>query len=339
MSEPLLLALYARLLRLYPADFRQEYGDEMQAIFALELLENNPEQAWRLAMRELGSAPPVLLRLHGRRMVKRLSTPQWIGAAEGVFELPGRDGRHSWGLAGLETLFFLLWAALLVLLTYVNPDLAPAGWYRNASILGILAVLAPLPFLLLGLLRGLPRWAYPLYGLLVAYLVSSAGRYHLLPLLAASLAAALALLVWAYLAHRQRALSPALTRLGGSLVFDPLRLSFAAYGAAPLLVLQAFDDGRLNDRGPYLALAALGMLMGALLYTRLKGSGPRMGALLAGLCSALLAAALDGTTGNAAAAPAEAARLLGLLGWTAGLVLLPVCLLAHPGRLNKGNSS
>lgn len=41
---------------------------------------------------------------------------------------------------------------------------------------------------------------------------------------------------------------------------DCTRVSFGEYGTLPLVILAAFDDGRLNGRTPCLALAALLMV-------------------------------------------------------------------------------
>ena len=72
-------------------------------------------------------------------------------------------------------------------------------------------------------------------------------------------------------------------QLGRSLQLDPLRWSFAAYGAAPLVLLLAYDDGHANDRTLYLCFSALAMLIGGLLYTRLRATDQRVIALAAGL--------------------------------------------------------
>jgi hypothetical protein len=71
------------------------------------------------------------------------------------------------------------------------------------------------------------------------------------------------------------------------------RVSFGAYRALPLVILAAFDDGRLNGRTLCLALAALLMVAGACVYIRSHRPIVKVTALLSGLSLALVAALLD----------------------------------------------
>ncbi len=216
--------------------------------------------AWRLILRELVNTPPVLL-----RHVLREWRSRGIRFAFTTPDLPTHDGRHSWGLAGIEVLFFLVWTGLLVLLTYADFTFLKPGWYRDLPVLGALAAVLPLPIMLLGLRRGLPRWVYPYFGLLLAYLCHAAWRFQLELFLSVCILVLCVLAVTAAWINARRPLPPGVVHLGRSLQLDPLRWSFAAYGAAPLLLLLAYDDGYANDRTPFLCFSALGMLLGGLL--------------------------------------------------------------------------
>jgi uncharacterized membrane protein (UPF0136 family) len=322
MSSPALRGFYRHLLNLYPPDFRVEYGEEIQMVFELSLASKQGWAAWRLVFRELASAPHVLLSLHWREWKLRGWRSVFLDSHS-----PVRDGRHSWALAWAEASFFIVWAGLMVLLTYGDSTRVSPGWYRDLNILGILGVILPLPILLLGLGRALPRWVYPFYGLLLAYLCYAGLRYHLELILAATILAIFALATMAARANVRHPLPDFLQNLGRSLRLDPLRWSFAVYGAAPLLLLWAYDDGYANNRSFYLLLSTIGLLLGAISYIRLKAPSSRLAALVAGLALALLPAILDQAAHTGVIYSGEAAPIL--WAWTLvtalilGLPLMP----------------
>lgn len=310
--------IYRHLLNLYPRGFREEYGEEIQMVFEFTL---EGQQGWsiaRLILRELASAPYVLLSLHWREIRDRDLKSVFVNP-----DLPVRDGRHSWIQAGMETLFFLVWSVLLILLTYMSPSWLKTGWYREPGVLGILAALLPLPILLLGLGRGMPRWVYPYYGMLLGYLCYVGLRLHLELILAAILLALFTLAMTAARVNAQRPLPRFAQHLGRSLRLDPPRWSFAVYGAAPLLLLWAYDDGFANNRTLHLLISASGMLLGALLYIRLKSPLNRLAALAGGLALATLPALLDRAARTGSMQPGEAAPMLGLWVIATALIIIP----------------
>src|SRR5512139_2178740 len=136
MSSPALREFYRHLLYLYPASFRAEYGEEIQMVFELSLESERGLSVWRLVLRELASAPHVLLSLHWRERERR----GWQSVLLDSHP-PVRDGRHSWALAWAEASFFIVWAVLMLLLTYGNSTWVSPGWYRDLSLIGILAVI------------------------------------------------------------------------------------------------------------------------------------------------------------------------------------------------------
>jgi hypothetical protein len=218
MSSSALREFYRHLLKLYPPLFRTEFGEEIQSRLRTVTGKQAGLACLRLVLRELVSAPHVLLSLHWRewrlRGLKSVLLPT---------DLPTRDGRHSWLLAGMEALFFLTWAGLLILLTYADLAWLKPGWYRNAGAWGLLAAILPLPILLIGLLRGMPRWAYPYYGMLLAHLCYAALLYHLELIMGAIILALLALAVMAARVNAHQPLPRFAQHLGHSLQIDPLR--------------------------------------------------------------------------------------------------------------------
>jgi exosortase O len=65
MPLDLILRFYAFLLTLFPPRFRDEFGGEMQGIFAQvleEAIETGSQPAWRMLLREIRDLPPLALR-------------------------------------------------------------------------------------------------------------------------------------------------------------------------------------------------------------------------------------------------------------------------------------
>jgi len=323
MSRSVPLVFFHHLLNLYPAGFRTEYGEEIQMVYEQALKCKQGRSAWRFVLRELVNTPLVLMRLYRREWRQR-----GFWASFSTLSPPTHDGRHSWRLAGIEILFFLVWTGLLVLFTYAGFAWLKPGWYRDLSVLGALAVILPLPLMLLGLGRGLPRWIYPYFGLLLAYLWHASWRFHLELFLAVCILALCILAAVAVWVNARRPLPPGVLHLGRSLQLDPLRWSFAAYGATPLLLLLAYDDGLANNRTPYLCFSALGMLLGGLLYARLNAPLSRVAALAAGLTLATWISLLDRIALTGSTQPGGVATILGLWSMAMAFILIP---LAIPG--------
>jgi hypothetical protein len=151
-----------------------------------------------------------------------------------------------------------------------------------------------LPFLLLGLTLGLPRWAYPFGGLLLSYAGLIAGQTGLWLFLTIMLLASALLFIAAILTDPQPSRLPIpIRRIGQSLSVDWTRLSFGIYGAMPLIILTAFDDAHINSRTPYFAFSVLVMIVGALIYCRSREATMQINVLLAGLTFSIWGAWLD----------------------------------------------
>ena len=123
--------------------------------------------------------------------------------------------------------------------------------------------------------------------------------------------------------NTHRPLPTGVLHLGRSLQLDPLRWSFAVYGAAPLLLLLAYDDGHANNRTHYLFLSALGMLLGGLLYARLRAPLSRVAALAAGLALATWPSLLDRAALTGSVQPGDVAVILGLWALAMAFILIP----------------
>lgn len=259
MLGRLLSRLYAHLLKLYPARFRDEFGVEMGAVFALAL-----------SAQDDSSTPPAVRRL---KMVRLFFREVWY------FPRAYRDARRyqmsidagetpagqastgegqvtetwvgrgaSWGEALLGALPFLLFG-----LVHLLEGLAELGGYsypvfklggslsRPAIALTLLmgVYFASMGGLIFGGLKGFPRWSYAYLGMSLYFGWSeSIFRYgedfNLWPLLPPFAAIILSLLL-------ARSLQP-LARLLQGAWNDWTRLSFALYAfAAPMATVVFFD--------------------------------------------------------------------------------------------------
>lgn len=291
------LALFYRLLlNVYPPAYRAEFGNEMYNTF-IEGVEEAGSQGrlGRFVVRELRDTPRALANAYWDGWRTKLQTGiQILQDIASTSDLPPAppDGRVSWRQVFFELSLFMVAALLLIIITYF--DGVDAGWQRNTELLGKVITPLTLPFLLLGLARGLPRWAYPFGGLLLGYYIFVSYQASLWMFLLVMLLAFFALAVAETLTNPQPSLLPLpLRRIGQSLSVDWTRLSFGLYGAMPLVILLAFDDAHLNNRTPYLALSALMMIVCALLYCRSREQTNQITVLLAGLTCAIGGAWLD----------------------------------------------
>jgi hypothetical protein len=345
---PLAGRMYTLLLRAYPSEWRQKFSEEMHLVFSEALLAAAEQGALEpFLLRELRDAPQALAGAYWYRWTKKW---HWgirlISVATSSSDLPPPppDGRESWRQVGLELSLFLLAGLLLLLVTYLPPEGVRPGWQRDLDYLG--RVIAPLtvPFLMVGLARGLPRWAYPFGGLLLAHQALAVYQNRLWPFLILMLLASVILALGTLVTNPQPSPLPVpVRRIGQSLSLDWTRLSFGIYGAVPLGIIMAFDDGYANNRTLLLALAVLALVAGALIYCRSRRTITQIAALFVGMSLSIWAAWLDkialaGSMGHWIRAPypgsAESAWMMSL--WiTWNFLILSPALLAGLGRVAR----
>jgi hypothetical protein len=292
-----LTRLYVSLVRLYPCRFRARFEDEMRAVFAATLdqaAKQGMSTLANLCLRELCDAPLAILRVYGSSWQKRIGAMRHSLVPTPSLPQPSPDGRVSWMQVGLEVSLFLLMGAILTLPTYLPPAQAapvPQVGRGDDSAIWVLLVV---PLFVAGLARGLPRWAYPSGGMVLGYILLAAIRFRQLPALVATALAFAVLTTAAMGVHFWiRPLPAWLRRLGQSTGNDWTRLSFCFYGAMPLTIAAAFDNAYLDNRTPYLAMAALSMVAGALVYARSRRIVAQMSALLGGTMLCFVCALLD----------------------------------------------
>lgn len=329
-----LASIYHLIIRAYPPEYHETFGEEIYKTFLEGALEARSQGSLvSFTLRELRDTPRVLAKAYWHGWKRKLQNGiQLLREATSSSDLPPAppDGRESWRQVGLELSLFLLAGLLLIPATYLPLDGLRAGWQRDLGFLGKFIIPLTLPIFLIGLLQGLPRWAYPFGGLLLGYHVLTANRTELWPFLIAMLLASLILGIAALITNPEPNLFPAsVRRIGQSLSLDWTRLSFGFYGAMPLAILVAFDDAHAINRTPYLALSVLVMVACALVYARSRQSTMQTGALVAGMSFPIWTALLDkaafaGSMGDWITAPypgtAEIAWMLQL--WITWAVIL-----------------
>jgi hypothetical protein len=175
MSSPpgLVEWIYRLILRAYPTEYIETFGDEMQDTFLVGLKEAGDRgDIVMFILRELRDIPKVLASAywHGWK-TKLQNSIQILHEVASSSDLPPAppDGRESWRPVLWELSLFLIAGLLLIPATYLHFDGLPAGWQRNIEFMGSIILPLTVPFLLIGLARGLPRWTYPFGGLLFGY--------------------------------------------------------------------------------------------------------------------------------------------------------------------------
>lgn len=295
-----LASFFKLLLRLYPHRFREEFGAEMTAVFTQNVEDALDRGGWQAAivsLRELHDTPQALASVYRYEWKRKWKTGiQILRETTSAADLPPPppDGRESWRQVGLELSLFVITGLLLLAITYLPLEVARAGWQHEPGLLGKVITPLTLPVFLVGLARGLPRWAYPFGGLLVGYHALRVHQTGLWPFLVIMLLAYAILAAGALLTDPQPSPLPrVLRRIGQSLSLDWTRLSFGVYGATPLAIIMAFDDGHVDNRTPYLALSLLAMVAGAAIYCRSRRTEMQIGALAGGMTLSIWAAWLD----------------------------------------------
>ena len=295
------ILFYRLLLSMYPPTYRAEFGNEMYDTFAEGVADAQAQQRLvRFLLMELRDAPRSLANAYWQGWMMKLQTRiQVLQDVASTSDLPPAppDGRESWRQVFWELSPFLLTALFLVLATYLPFVEISAGWQRDTEFLSKLIMPLTLPFALLGVARGLPRWTYPFCGLLLGNQIFVSYQLSMWLFLIAMLFAYSVLAAAAIITDPEpRRLPTLVRRIGQSLSLDWTRLSFGIFGALPLILLIAFDDAHADDRTPYLVLSALGMVVSAFAYCRSRTTSAQLTALLTGLTFSIWCAWMDRIT-------------------------------------------
>ena len=158
-----LYRLYSLLLRLFPKAYREEYEEELQAVFNLSLEDAGKIgglEAAKVALREFLGLPRAILFEHLREMRK----PNMKKGFDSYFDFTN----GSWN-EFLTALFpFFLAGGVMPLLSYLGRERIISGMDGAAIVLPLLGVFIIL--LMIGAKKGLPRWSLPYLGFLMSML-------------------------------------------------------------------------------------------------------------------------------------------------------------------------
>ncbi len=275
--------VYTALLQLYPQQFREEFAEEMRAVFAD-------------AMREAARAGRISLALLlGRELLDlpvSIAVEHWRERSRRNMDLHSQESSGFKPVSGMGIL-----AALIPFL-----GAAVLGSGSQLGLVGLVGVplfVGMIVVFVLGLIRRVPSWSLPTFGLFAVIfalpvMVLWAPLFFLFPdfvpwfrlvigsgfpwfslcVVGVSLIAVMALLrVPLYWRIRR----------------DWIWLAFALYGSAAFWLSLAFEEyaGRL----PYVAGVGAALVLGALLYLRAGRPWVRFGILLASLLLAIFIAA------------------------------------------------
>jgi hypothetical protein len=339
--------LYALLLHLFPRAYREEYGDELQAVFNSSLDEariTGRLEALRVSLRELIGLPGAVIyeHLRERRKAKMLDR---FGA---YFDF----SHGSWKELVTALFAFLLVGGIWPLVDLlarlkVLPGSGPVANGIRLSLLGLFLIL-----FLVGVGKGLPRWSLPYLGFILAllsvYLFSGIlGILILLPfgnliarmeffgdifydgVLWFGLLIAITLLV-------------VLTRF--STIFQRFRRDwtlpcFIVYGATPFALVLTFDEYENDEL--FILLTSLVLAVGAWFYLRESSQRKRFWALFGALALSMFIAA----AGKAILVPSqdwpfplstslalsEAKHTIIMWAWLALSMLVPLAIKLTPG--------
>jgi hypothetical protein len=294
--QRLLLRVFRLILLLYPQSMRAAYADEMALVYEQVLSrasKNGKVEMLGEACRELASQPGVILRLYAERLPGRITylirhAPEWLASRLTSMPPVDMDGRSSWKHAGYEVLLFALFGACFLWEVYYRSGYL--SW--ESPLFRIALLLMSIAALPVGLAKGMPRWAYPLAGLVLGSGAVAASWSGFLFLFIIMMSFGLIL---AYTAARMQFRFILLREdsgvvMGSGYTQDSRRLSFGVYGLLPLLLVFAYDNSYMTGRTPALAGSVLFMLIGALVFSRCRSKRLALAALVLGMTLSLITA-------------------------------------------------
>lgn len=287
------VSAYSKSLNLYPRKFRDEFAEEMQIVFRDSVNEVDTDgivQLSLLCLRELGGLPYNILREFLHEFERKDAI---MAAKENVEPKEVTSGKISHWDALIGTLPFMLFGIASMI-----GKLRLPFWGIYADLVFYVIVLLGL---LMGLIKGVPRWTYSYLGwsLVFAWWWSNMGTYGLtifgfridywtwriwIPLLAAFGIA----LLWT------RSLHP-LRQLVRGIWQDWTLLSFAMYAFVGWMAL-IYDE----NHHPYLFAFMIGSTLavsgGAWFFLRERKTRKRIIALLSGFMAVAIIGAISEAT-------------------------------------------
>ena len=349
----LIMRVYRVLLGFYPAEFRADFGEEMQDVFAKAAADTRHPGGglpWRLFWREMRDWPRSVIEQHLQARGKKMP-------AHGLME--ERPLPRSELLAAMVIFLLPLLSIFAVTAIGLSPwtDYLALVLFWGAVLFALgLAILKRLPrwslsylgcVLMLGIILGRPdriwSWLYPLF------LQSFGPRsYWSVPVRILYVGIfefimQLSILVSALILVNLFRVLPYTRGVWRSIRADWTHLSFVFYGGLVFGILVMFEEYRYDDS--WKSVAWLCLALGAWWYLRAGGQRQRILALIGGASAAMWVVALakwvliplQEWPSGYPIAPSEASRWVetgsALIGWVCILMILiaPALLNLLPG--------
>jgi len=289
--------LYGLFLKLFPRTYREEYSDELQAVFNLSLDDAHNIGGLELALtilREFSSLPGAILHEHLRERRRRKMDKTLASRFDFA---PG-----SWTEAFAALAPFLLFGALPTLLSYFHiMDDAPL-WLDIAWVVIFWGF--GLGLLLFGFVKRFPRWFMPYIGVPMPILClvlfnglmekwQGVWWYRLPWLLSAFIQTGLlwmGLIFIVILLLVATRFIPKSRPFHQRLMDDWTLLSFIIYGAIPLVLVFTYDEYKNEE--PFMFLSLVSLAIGGWLYLRNDEPLKRFLYLYGGMALSMLVAAV-----------------------------------------------
>jgi len=293
MNLQFLCRLYGLLLWLYPKGYREEYGSELRAVFDLSLddaMKEGKAKFTGVVLHELISLPKAIFYEHLRERRKA----KMIGKFSSRFDFVPGSRREF--LTALYPFILIGFIHPLMNMLMVSNLLTPQSVLVNGIGIFIVASLGIL--LLIGFVKGLPRWSLPYLGFALTIL-SVSGFSFLLDIRSLHLYDRLAplsdimfeggwwfgLLVAMILLMAVTRTLPAFQRFRN----DWTLLCFIPYGGVPFALMITFDAYTGDE--PFMFFAFLVLALGTWLYLNNKHEWKRFGSLFGAMTLVMFIAA------------------------------------------------
>jgi hypothetical protein len=290
--------LYALLLYLFPKAYREEYGEEMQAVFDLSLgdaRESGGLEVARVTLRELSSLPKAILYEHLRERRKAKMAGKFVSRFDFA------PGSNNEALAALTP--FLLFGALPILFSVLGKYVTVPMWLNSAF--GFFLLISMAILFLMAIVKSMPRWALPYMGLplpVISILLfnalpefpvlfnrlydiswfSGAFVFGGLVLMGVLLSAVLLVLLTGII--------PQFRSFHFRLREDWTLLCFILYGAIPFIIVVAYEGFKKEEL--FKVLAFLVLAIGAWVYLRSEQPREKFLSLLGGMTLAMVVTAV-----------------------------------------------
>lgn len=289
--------LYGLLLNLFPGKYREEYGEEVQAVFNLSLddaARKGGLEFIKAASRELFSLPKAIV----IEYLREWRRTKMMRRFDSYFNFP----LGSWKEFLTALLPFFLACAVMPLFSYLGRLglISASSAVGNGILFALLGLFAIL--FIVGVGKGMPRWALPYFGFLLSLLsvyiftVLLGGPIYMLfpnlydrsPLFGDIFWNGVfwfGLLIVMTLLIVLTGISPLFQRFRN----DWTLLCFILYGAVPFALFLTFDE-YVGDE-PYTLLAFLVLAVGTWFYLRGDREWNRFWILFGALALAMFIAA------------------------------------------------